>query len=485
MAYENLKQTVNDYEKESINIADDTYNQLTAQMDKTLADIDAFLKTGKEDAATRAAFETAEGNLQSEKLKSSVKTDTAKIMGSAGAGVRSGMAKDTLKKANREYDITSKKAKADIGAYKANAALNISSQKLNVYQNSASMKSDASAQAYEQTMNDRQFEYKKEQDAIDNALANQKLDLDKQQFEFQKQKLENEKMAAAIGVANNLIQETTIENPETGAKETVQYYDFDQNGEMSAAERSLYVEDKGQRNYLNALKSIGMATSVDEISQGLYKMQTDLFDSGIDRVTEEIASWDNYGGFNEEYAKQLYMNFGLTDAEATEMMHEAKAMCWLNYYGSGEDGVVLGKKNEDGTYQNEQFYRDGLLSTGISEDRVNEYLDIMKKNWDTSLEFVNEITGEITNVEARQQEIDKIISEIIESSSVEEGKKIYNEIFDEEEKLREQINWITYNEPEKVGTQEFAELNKRHDELKEKDLNMIKFLGLECMEMFQ
>ena len=59
MAYENLKQTVNDYEKESINIADDTYNQLTAQMDKTLADIDAFLKTGKEDTATRAAFETA------------------------------------------------------------------------------------------------------------------------------------------------------------------------------------------------------------------------------------------------------------------------------------------------------------------------------------------------------------------------------------------------------------------------------------------
>lgn len=478
MAYENLKQTVNDYERESINIADNTYNQLTAQMDKTLADIDAFLKTGKEDAATRAAFETAEGNLQSEKLKSSVKTDTAKIMGSAGAGVRSGMAKDTLKKANREYDITSKKAKADIGAYKANAALNISSQKLDVYQNSANMKSDAAAQAYEQIMNDRQFEYKKEQDAIDNALANQKLNLDKQQFEFQKQKLENEKMAAAIGVANNLIQETTIENPETGEKETVQYYDFDQDGEMSAAERSLYVEDKSQKNYLNALKSIGMATSVDEISQSLYKMQKDLFDSGIDRVTEEIASWDNYGGFNEEYAKQLYMNFGLTDEEATSMMHEAKAMCWLNYYGSGEDGVVLGKKNEDGTYQNEQFYRDGLLSTGISEDRVNEYLDIMKKNWDASLEYVNEITGEITNIEARQQEIDKIISEIIESSSVEEGEKIYNEIFYEEKKLREQINWITYNEPEKVGTQEFAELNKRHDELKEKRLEYDKVLGI-------
>ena len=447
MAYENLKQTVNDYEKESINIADDTYNQLTAQMDKTLADIDAFLKTGKEDAATRAAFETAEGNLQSEKLKSSVKTDTAKIMGSAGAGVRSGMAKDTLKKANREYDITSKKAKADIGAYKANAALNISSQKLDAYQNSASMKSDASAQAYEQTMNDRQFEYKKEQDAIDNALANQRLELDKQQFEFKKQKLENEKMAAAIGVANNLIQETTIENPETGEKETVQYYDFDQNGEMSAAERSLYVEDKGQKNYLNALKSIGMATSVDEISQSLYKMQTDLFGSGIDRVTGEIASWDNYSGFNDEYAKQLYMNFGLTDAEATEMMHEAKAMCWLNYYGSGEDGVVLGKKNEDGTYQNEQFYRDGLLSTGISEDRVNEYLDIMKKNWDSSLEFVNEIKQEIYNAESRQQEIDKEIDEIYANLSAQEGYDYYWGLIDEQEKLENNLYSIGPNDP--------------------------------------
>ena len=447
MAYENLKQTVNDYERESINIADNTYNQLTAQMDKTLADIDAFLKTGKEDAATRAAFETAEGNLQSEKLKSSVKTDTAKIMGSAGAGVRSGMAKDTLKKANREYDITSKKAKADIGAYKANAALNISSQKLDAYQNSASMKSDASAQAYEQTMNDRQFEYKKEQDAIDNALANQRLELDKQQFEFKKQKLENEKMAAAIGVANNLIQETTIENPETGEKETVQYYDFDQNGEMSAAERSLYVEDKGQKNYLNALKSIGMATSVDEISQSLYKMQTDLFGSGIDRVTGEIASWDNYSGFNDEYAKQLYMNFGLTDAEATEMMHEAKAMCWLNYYGSGEDGVVLGKKNEDGTYQNEQFYRDGLLSTGISEDRVNEYLDIMKKNWDSSLEFVNEIKQEIYNAESRQQEIDKEIDEIYANLSAQEGYDYYWGLIDEQEKLENNLYSIGPNDP--------------------------------------
>ena len=443
MAYENLKQTVNDYERESINIADNTYNQLTAQMDKTLADIDAFLKTGKEDAATRAAFETAEGNLQSEKLKSSVKTDTAKIMGSAGAGVRSGMAKDTLKKANREYDITSKKAKADIGAYKANAALNISSQKLDVYQNSANMKSDAAAQAYEQTMNDRQFEYKKEQDAIDNALANQKLDLDKQQFEFQKQKLENEKMAAAIGVANNLIQETTIENPETGAKEKVQYYDFDQDGEMSAAERSLYVEDKSQKNYLNALKSIGMATSVDEISQSLYKMQTDLFGSGIDRVTGEIASWDNYSGFNDEYAKQLYMNFGLTDEEATEMMHEAKAMCFLNNYASGESGIVLGKKNEDGTYQNEQFYRDSLLSTGISSDRADYYLDIMKKNWDSSLDSVNEIKQEIYNAESRQQEIDKEINEVYASLDAQEGYNYYKDL------LREQI--YLQNELYRVG----------------------------------
>ena len=462
MAYENLKQTVNDYERESINIADNTYNQLTAQMDKTLADIDAFLKTGKEDAATRAAFETAEGNLQAEKLKGSVKTDTAKIMGSAGAGVRSGMAKDTLKKANREYDITSKKAKADIGAYKANAALNISSQKLNVYQNSANMKSDASAQAYEQTMNDRQFEYKKEQDAIDNALANQKLELDKQQFEFQKQKLENEKMAAAIGVATNLIQETTIENPETGEKETVQYYDFDQNGEMSAAERSLYVEDKGQRNYLNALKSIGMATSVDEISQSLYKMQTDLFGSGIDRVTGEIASWDNYSGFNDEYAKQLYMNFGLTDAEATEMMHEAKAMCFLNNYASGESGIVLGKKNEDGTYQNEQFYRDGLLSTGISEDRVNEYLDIMKKNWDSSLDSVNEIKQEIYNAESRQQEIDKEINSIIPTLNAQKGYEYYWGLVNEQKSLQNQLILIGQS---RQYSQEADNLRKRYAEV--------------------
>lgn len=462
MAYENLRQTVNDYERESINIADNTYNQLTAQMDKTLADIDAFLKTGKEDAATRAAFETAEGNLQSEKLKSSVKTDTAKIMGSAGAGVRSGMAKDTLKKANREYDITSKKAKADIGAYKANAALNISSQKLDVYQNSASMKSDAAAQAYEQIMNDRQFEYKKEQDAIDNALANQRLELDKQQFEFKKQKLENEKMAAAIGVANNLIQETTIENPETGEKETVQYYDFDQNGEMSAAERSLYVEDKGQRNYLNALKSIGMATSVDEISQSLYNMQTDLFGSGIDRVTGEIASWDNYSGFNDEYAKQLYMNFGLTDAEATEMMHEAKAMCFLNNYASGESGIVLGMKNEDGTYQNEQFYRDSLLSTGISSDRADYYLDIMKKNWDSSLDSVNEIKQEIYNAESRQQEIDKEIDSIIPTLNAQKGYEYYWGLVNEQKSLQNQLILIGQS---RQYSQEADNLRKRYAEV--------------------
>lgn len=462
MAYENLKQTVNDYERESINIADNTYNQLTAQMDKTLADIDAFLKTGKEDAATRAAFETAEGNLQSEKLKSSVKTDTAKIMGSAGAGVRSGMAKDTLKKANREYDITSKKAKADIGAYKANAALNISSQKLDVYQNSANMKSDAAAQAYEQIMNDRQFEYKKEQDAIDNALANQKLELDKQQFEFQKQKLENEKMAAAIGVANNLIQETTIENPETGEKETVQYYDFDQDGEMSVAERSLYVEDKSQKNYLNALKSIGMATSVDEISQSLYKMQTDLFGSGIDRVTGEIASWDNYAGFNDEYAKQLYMNFGLTDEEATEMMHEAKAMCFLNNYASGESGIVLGKKNEDGTYQNEQFYRDSLLSTGISSDRADYYLDIMKKNWDSSLDSVNEIKQEIYNAESRQQEIDKEIDSIIPTLNAQKGYEYYWGLVNEQKSLQNQLILIGQS---RQYSQEADNLQKRYAEV--------------------
>lgn len=462
MAYENLRQTVNDYERESINIADNTYNQLTAQMDKTLADIDAFLKTGKEDAATRAAFETAEGNLQSEKLKSSVKTDTAKIMGSAGAGVRSGMSKDTLKKANREYDITSKKAKADIGAYKANAALNISSQKLDVYQNSASMKSDAAAQAYEQIMNDRQFEYKKEQDAIDNALANQRLELDKQQFEFKKQKLENEKMAAAIGVANNLIQETTIENPETGEKETVQYYDFDQNGEMSAAERSLYVEDKGQRNYLNALKSIGMATSVDEISQSLYNMQTDLFGSGIDRVTGEIASWDNYSGFNDEYAKQLYMNFGLTDAEATEMMHEAKAMCFLNNYASGESGIVLGMKNEDGTYQNEQFYRDSLLSTGISSDRADYYLDIMKKNWDSSLDSVNEIKQEIYNAESRQQEIDKEIDSIIPTLNAQKGYEYYWGLVNEQKSLQNQLILIGQS---RQYSQEADNLRKRYAEV--------------------
>lgn len=467
MAYENQKQTVNDYERESINIADDTYNQLTSQMDKTLADIEAFLKSGKEDAATRSAFEIAEGNLQVKNLKDSVKTDTAKVMGSAGAGVRSGMAKDTLKKANREYDITSKKAKADIGAYKANAALNISSKKLDVYQNSATMKADAEAQAYEQTMNDRQFEYKKEQDAIDNELANKKLELDRQQFEFQKQKLENEKMAAAIGVATNLIKETTIENPETGEKETVQYYDFDQNGEMSAAERSLYVEDKNKEYYYVALRHISMATSVDEISQSLFKMQTDLFGEGINRVTEEIASWDNYGGFNEEYAKQLYMNFGLTDEEATSMMHEAKAMCWLNYYGSGEDGVVLGKKNEDGTYQNEQFYRDGLLSTGISEDRVNEYLDIMKKNWDTSLEFVNEIKNEIPKIEAQQQEVDKEIEKLI-AELTEEAQKMFHDLEDEEIKLEEQIDWIKDNEPEKVGSQEFLELQNRLRDVAEK-----------------
>ena len=462
MAYENLKQTVNDYERESINIADDTYNQLTAQMDKTLADIDAFLKTGKEDAATRAAFETAEGNLQSEKLKSSVKTDTAKIMGSAGAGVRSGMAKDTLKKANREYDITSKKAKADIGAYKANAALNISSQKLDAYQNSASMKSDAAAQAYEQIMNDRQFEYKKEQDAIDNALANQKLELDKQQFEFQKQKLENEKMAAAIGVANNLIQETTIENPETGAKETVQYYDFDQDGEMSAAERSLYVEDKSQKNYLNALKSIGMATSVDEISQSLYKMQTDLFDSGIDRVTGEIASWDNYSGFNDEYAKQLYMNFGLTDAEATEMMHEAKAMCFLNNYAKGDGSVVFGTRNADGTYQNEQFYRDSLLSTGISSDRADYYLDIMKKNWDSSLDSVNEIKQEIYNAESRQQEIDKEIDSIIPTLNAQKGYEYYWGLVNEQKSLQNQLILIGQSGQ---YSQEADNLQKRYAEV--------------------
>ena len=447
MAYKNLKQTVNDYERESINIADDTYNQLTAQMDKTLADIDAFLKSGKEDAATRAAFETAEGNLQAEKLKSSVKTDTAKIMGSAGAGVRSGMAKDTLKKANREYDIISKKAKADIGAYKANAALNISSQKLDVYQNSVNMKADAAAQAYEQTMNDRQFEYKKEQDAIDNALADKKLELDKQQFEFQKQKLENEKMASAISAITNLVKETTIENPETGEKETIQYYDFDQNGEMSTAERSLYVEDKGQMNYLNALKSIGMAPSIDEISQSLFKMQTDLFGEGINRVTEEIASWDDYGGFNDEYAIQLYKNFGLTDEEATAMMHEAKAMCWLNYYGSGENGVVLGKKNEDGTYQNEQFYRDGLLSTGISEDRVDYYLDIMKKNWDTSFDSINGIKQEIYNAESRQQEIDKEIEEIYASLDAQEGYDYYWGLIEEQEKLENDLYTTGPNDP--------------------------------------
>lgn len=462
MAYENLKQTVNDYEKESINIADDTYNQLTAQMDKTLADIDAFLKTGKEDAATRAAFETAEGNLQSEKLKSSVKTDTAKIMGSAGAGVRSGMAKDTLKKANREYDITSKKAKADIGAYKANAALNISSQKLDVYQNSANMKSDAAAQAYEQIMNDRQFEYKKEQNAIDNALANQKLELDKQQFEFQKQKLENEKMAAAIGVATNLIQETTIENPETGEKETVQYYDFDQNGEMSAAERSLYVEDKGQRNYLNALKSIGMATSVDEISQSLYKMQTDLFGSGIDRVTGEIASWDNYSGFNDEYAKQLYMNFGLTDAEATEMMHEAKAMCFLNNYAKGDGSVVFGTRNADGTYANEEFYRNGLKETGISDDRVDYYLDIMKKNWDSSLDSVNEIKQEIYNAESRQQEIDKEIDSIIPTLNAQKGYEYYWGLVNEQKSLQNQLILIGQSGQ---YSQEADNLQKRYAEV--------------------
>lgn len=459
MAYENLKQTVNDYEKESINTADDTYNQLTAQMDKTLADIEAFLKAGKEEAATRAAFETAEGNLQAEKLKSSVKTDTAKIMGSAGAGVRSGMAKDALKKANREYDITSKKAKADIGAYKANAALNISSQKLDVYQNSANMKADAEAQAYEQTMNDRQFEYKKKQDAIDNALADKKLELDKQQFEFQKQKLENEKMAAAIGVANNLIQETTIENPETGEKETVQYYDFDQNGEMSSAERSLYVEDKAQKNYLNALKSVGMATSVDEISQSLFKMQDDLFGKGINRVTKEIASWDNYGGFNEEYAKQLYMNFGLTDEEATSMMHEAKAMCFLNNYAYGEDGVVLGQKNSDGSYANEQFYRDGLLNTGISVDRVNEYLDIMKKNWDKAYDLISEIEEDVYNAENFQKEIDNKIDEIYEGLDAQEGYDYYWGLIDEKEKLENDFSTINPNDPN------YAQLQSRYEQV--------------------
>ena len=452
MAYENLKQTVNDYEKESINIADDTYNQLTAQMDKTLADIDAFLKTGKEDAATRAAFETAEGNLQSEKLKSSVKTDTAKIMGAAGAGVRSGMAKDTLKKANREYDITSKKAKADIGAYKANAALNISSKKLDVYQNSASMKSDASAQAYEQTMNDRQFEYKKEQDAIDNALANQKLDLDKQQFEFQKQKLENEKMAAAIGVANNLIQETTIENPETGAKETVQYYDFDQDGEMSAAERSLYVEDKSQKNYLNALKSIGMATSVDEISQSLYKMQTDLFGSGIDRVTGEIASWDNYSGFNDEYAKQLYMNFGLTDAEATEMMHEAKAMCFLNNYAKGDGSVVFGTRNADGTYANEEFYRNGLKETGISDDRVEEIINNLKTYWDS---VYNEIILPAQNqLDPIYVDAQKIIEDLYSQEYWDYGVNIFQNASDRLAEAEKELNKYSPGEEEYYAAQE-------------------------------
>lgn len=452
MAYENLKQTVNDYEKESINIADDTYNQLTAQMDKTLADIDAFLKTGKEDAATRAAFETAEGNLQSEKLKSSVKTDTAKIMGSAGAGVRSGMAKDTLKKANREYDITSKKAKADIGAYKANAALNISSQKLDVYQNSASMKSDASAQAYEQTMNDRQFEYKKEQDAIDNALANQKLDLDKQQFEFQKQKLENEKMAAAIGVATNLIQETTIENPETGEKETIQYYDFDQDGEMSAAERSLYVEDKSQKNYLNALKSIGMATSVDEISQSLYKMQTDLFGSGIDRVTGEIASWDNYSGFNDEYAKQLYMNFGLTDEEATEMMHEAKAMCFLNNYAKGDGSVVFGTRNADGTYANEEFYRNGLKETGISDDRVEEIINNLKTYWDS---VYNEIILPAQNqLDPIYVDAQKIIEDLYSQEYWDYGVNIFQNASDRLAEAEKELNKYSPGEEEYYAAQE-------------------------------
>ena len=452
MAYENLKQTVNDYEKESINIADDTYNQLTAQMDKTLADIDAFLKTGKEDAATRAAFETAEGNLQSEKLKSSVKTDTAKIMGSAGAGVRSGMAKDTLKKANREYDITSKKAKADIGAYKANAALNISSQKLDVYQNSANMKSDAAAQAYEQIMNDRQFEYKKEQNAIDNALANQKLELDKQQFEFQKQKLENEKMAAAIGVATNLIQETTIENPETGEKETVQYYDFDQNGEMSAAERSLYVEDKGQRNYLNALKSIGMATSVDEISQSLYKMQTDLFGSGIDRVTGEIASWDNYSGFNDEYAKQLYMNFGLTDAEATEMMHEAKAMCFLNNYAKGDGSVVFGTRNADGTYANEEFYRNGLKETGISDDRVEEIINNLKTYWDS---VYNEIILPAQNqLDPIYVDAQKIIEDLYSQEYWDYGVNIFQNASDRLAEAEKELNKYSPGEEEYYAAQE-------------------------------
>ena len=452
MAYENLKQTVNDYERESINIADDTYNQLTAQMDKTLADIDAFLKTGKEDAATRAAFETAEGNLQSEKLKSSVKTDTAKIMGSAGAGVRSGMAKDTLKKANREYDITSKKAKADIGAYKANAALNISSQKLDVYQNSTNMKSDASAQAYEQTMNDRQFEYKKEQDAIDNALANQRLELDKQQFEFQKQKLENEKTAAAIGVANNLIKETTIENPETGAKETVQYYDFDQDGEMSAAERSLYVEDKGQRNYLNALKSIGMATSVDEISQSLYKMQTDLFGSGIDRVTGEIASWDNYSGFNDEYAKQLYMNFGLTDAEATEMMHEAKAMCFLNNYAKGDGSVVFGTRNADGTYANEEFYRNGLKETGISDDRVEEIINNLKTYWDS---VYNEIILPAQNqLDPIYVDAQKIIEDLYSQEYWDYGVNIFQNASDRLAEAEKELNKYSPGEEEYYAAQE-------------------------------
>lgn len=452
MAYENLKQTVNDYERESINIADDTYNQLTAQMDKTLADIEAFLNSGKEDAATRAAFETAEGNLQAEKLKGSVKTDTAKIMGSAGAGVRSGMAKDTLKKANREYDITSKKAKADIGAYKANAALNISSQKLDVYQNSANMRADAVAQAYEQTMNDRQFEHKKEQDAINNELADKKLELDKQKFEFQKQKLENEKMTAAISAATNLIKETTIENPDTGAKEKVQYYDFDQNGEMSASERSLYVEDKKQSSYLSTLKNISMAGSVNEISQSLYNMQSHLFGTGINRVTEEIASWDNYAGFNDEYATQLYKNFGLTDKEAAEMMHEAKAMCFLNNYAKGDGSVVFGTRNADGTYANEEFYRNGLKETGISDDRVEEIINNLKTYWDS---VYNEIILPAQNqLDPIYVDAQKIIEDLYSQEYWDYGVNIFQNASDRLAEAEKELNKYSPGEEEYYAAQE-------------------------------
>lgn len=392
--------------------------------------VEEFLVAANLDALDRAAFESADARRQGLAFTDGL-TLTAAGAGNAAALQRQSGARKTADAARNAYKNMQDKSAAATQLLKAKAAMQQAQNTVDLARSQASIASQEQARAYDKAYQDRAFAQKSRQNDFSNQLAAQKYDLAVQKFDYQKQKYEQEKQKAyqaALASARKAVTDVRKYDKQGG------YYDFDGDNVASQVERKAYEVDDKEAIYTKTATRVAAAGDMQSIQQVYTDManalQTKLQENmlaQVQRVSDEIAAWDNYDTFNDDYAKQLFVDIGLSDDDAAKAMVDAKARCFLNHYM----GLGLGQKEEDGTYSQEEFFRKSLQDIGLEPQQVDKYMDILRTSWDQyDRENVQPLKQAYDSLfqerEQQQQKIDQLNADCVKNLD-EYNRKGYEE----------------------------------------------------------